>query len=290
MLIALHASYFENNNDIANHVIEELQKFNVELCYHRYIAGFLNQRDVSINDSSVFSGYEDIPDVDIMISIGGDGTLLESLTIVRDKKIPVLGVNAGRLGFLSSISTEEIANSLQELVLNNYVLDERILICVESNESIFENTNFALNEITLLKGGTSSMITIHTYIDDVFLNSYWGDGIIISTPTGSTGYSLSVGGPIVMPGSRNFIISPVNPHNLTVRPLVISDNTVITLEPIGRDKNFLVSLDSRSEVVKSGVSLRIEKCVFTMSLVKFKNNNFLETLRLKLNWGYDRRN
>jgi NAD+ kinase len=215
---------------------------------------------------------------------------LETLTFVREKKIPILGINTGRLGFLATTPTNKIKEAVNALFNGFYTLDERSLIQLESNEDIFNGINFGLNEFTILKRDTSSMIVVRTYIDGEYLNAYWADGLIIATPTGSTGYSLSVGGPVVIPHSKNFIISPVSPHNLNVRPLIVSDNSVISFEIEGRSKNFLVSLDSRSRKVDASIQLAIKKCDFTINLVKLHGENFLNTLRFKLNWGFDTRN
>lgn len=236
------------------------------------------------------SGSEIKGCADFLCSIGGDGTILDTLTIVQDTGIPVLGINVGRLGFLSSIGADDISMAIDCLEKGHFSLDKRSLLRLESNRSLFGEVNYALNELTIHKKDSSSMITINTYLNGEYLNSYWADGLIISTPTGSTGYSLSCGGPIVAPYSGNFVITPIAPHNLNVRPIVVSDQNVISLEVQGRSQYFLASLDSRSVTIDSSIQLAVRKQDFTMNLLRFDNDNFLGTLRRKLNWGLDTRN
>ena len=223
-------------------------------------------------------------------SLGGDGTLLESVTHVGKTEIPILGINTGRLGFLATISKEDVELALEQLFNNDYELDRRSLLRLDSNYDLFDRFNFALNDFTLVKKDTSSMITVHTFINGEFLNSYWSDGIIVATPTGSTGYSLSCGGPLVFPRSGNFIITPVSPHNLTVRPIVVSDESEITFQVEGRGKKFLVSLDSRIATVDDKVELKIAKADVKVNLIELRGYHYFKTLRQKLNWGLDIRN
>jgi NAD+ kinase len=240
----------------------------------------------------VFEGYLDftLRKFDALISLGGDGTILSATAIVRDSDVPIMGINLGRLGFLASIGKTKIKLAIDALEQGRFSLDERTLIQLETNMPIFGDNKFALNDCTLLKRDTSSMITIHTFINGAYLTSYWADGIIIATPTGSTGYSLSCGGPIIFPNSGNFVITPVAPHNLNVRPIVIADNAVISFEVEGRAENFLCTLDSRFETISSDYQLAVRKCDFTIKLVQLQNITFLETIREKLNWGQDSRN
>jgi NAD+ kinase len=228
--------------------------------------------------------------VESLVSIGGDGTLLESVTYIGDNEIPVLGINTGRLGFLATINIDDTEIALTKLLDGAFTLDKRAVLKLETNKAVFGNLNFALNDFTLMKKDSSSMITIHTYIDGEFLNSYWADGIIVSTPTGSTGYSLSCGGPLIFPRSGNFVITPVSPHNLTVRPIVVSDSSAITFTVEGRSKKFLVSLDSRVASVDETVKLKITKGNFNVNLVQVEGEHYFKTLRQKLNWGLDIRN
>lgn len=227
---------------------------------------------------------------DVLISIGGDGTILESVRKVGSSGIPILGVNAGRLGFLASTPFEEFGQALERLGNGDFQVDQRTLVKAETDCDLFGNDNYALNEVSVHKNATSSMLVVNAYLDDFFLNTYWADGLIISTPTGSTGYSLSTGGPIVAPGTSNFIITPIAPHNLNVRPLVISDDRKITLRVGRSDPNFMVSLDSQSKVIGSDVEIRVSKAGFEVGLVRFGPNDYFDTLRGKLMWGHDRRN
>ncbi|PHI20217.1 NAD kinase [Lewinellaceae bacterium SD302] len=240
----------------------------------------------------IVSSYHDfgIKKFDMIFTLGGDGTILKVITLVRDRGIPILGINLGRLGFLARVEKSLVEKTVGELKRGRYELEARSMLYLESNKPLFDQLPYALNDCTLLKRDTSSMITIHTYINGAYLNSYWADGIIVSTPTGSTGYSLSCGGPIIFPGSGNFVITPVAPHNLNVRPIVISDDSIVTFEVEGRAENFLCTLDSRFETIDSGYQLAVRKNDFPIQLVKLTNISFMDTLRGKLNWGEDRRN
>ena len=240
----------------------------------------------------LFEGYLDFKTrkFDALISLGGDGTILNATTLIRDTDVPIMGINLGRLGFLASIEKTKIKEAIDLLEQGRYTFDERTMLYLESNVPIFGETRFALNDCTLLKRDTSSMITIHTFINGAYLTSYWADGIIIATPTGSTGYSLSCGGPIIFPNSGNFVITPVAPHNLNVRPIVISDTSVISFEIEGRAENFLCTLDSRFETIKAEHQLAVRKCDYTIKMVQLQKTTFLETMREKLTWGQDTRN
>jgi NAD+ kinase len=243
-------------------------------------------------DVGAFSSYLDFKTrkFDFVITLGGDGTILEAVTLVRDSGVPIFGINLGRLGFLANIDKNDIRISLQQLLKGQYSLDNRKLLYLESFPNLFGDCCFALNDFTILKRDTSSMIVIHTYVNGSYLCSYWADGIIVSTPTGSTGYSLSCGGPIVFPNSGNFIITPVAPHNLNVRPIVISDESVISFEIEGRAENFLCTLDSRFETINSDHQLAVRRCDFPIKLVRLFDQNFMSTIREKLAWGIDSRN
>lgn len=227
---------------------------------------------------------------DFVFSLGGDGTILNSITLVRDSGISIVGINLGRLGFLATIDKKMIEQAVDQLERGMYSKDERSLIYLESSESLFGETPFALNDFTLHKRDTSSMVVIHAYINGDFLNSYWVDGIILSTPTGSTGYSLSCGGPIVFPNSSNFVLTPVAPHNLNVRPIIISDSSVVSFEIEGRSASFLATLDSRYETITSSISLAVRKSDFKIKLIQLHDMTFLKTMREKLTWGVDTRN
>lgn len=223
-------------------------------------------------------------------SIGGDGTFLETLSHVGAKEIPILGINTGRLGFLATLSPEEVPQALQHVLSNEYTIEDRCLVSVDAEIDLFNGKDFGLNEVGIMKTDSSSMIQIKTFLDGNFLNTYWADGIIVSTATGSTGYSLSVGGPLVIPTSDSFVIAPMSPHNLNVRPLIVSSNSVLKFEVSSRSNNFLISIDSRSRVIDSKITIEVKKAAFSGKIVKIPGDDFLQTLRNKLNWGLDVRN
>ncbi|MBP7534308.1 MAG: NAD kinase [Chitinophagales bacterium] len=251
----------------------------------------LNQSLPLFNTVQTFSGNESLSDnIDYILSIGGDGTLLNTLELVRDSGVPVLGINTGRLGLLTDITRDQLNEAFTALETQKYQLDRRTLISLQSDILLFGNANFALNEFAIHKKDTSAMIVIHTYIDDEFVNSYWADGIIVATPSGSTAYSLSCGGPIIYPTTNAFVLTPVAPHNLNVRPVVIPDHCTISFEISGRSDNFLCSLDSRYETIDQHVKLTIKKANFTLNLVRLEETHFFSTIRKKLMWGQDSRN
>ena len=257
--------------------------------YHTFYNEMSNHFE--LNESlGVFENHQDLNDVNYLFSIGGDGTLLKTITYVRDKNIPVLGINTGRLGFLTSIATEDVDRAIDAVLNGDFDLDTRTLLSLDTEDNLFGEVNYALNEITLQKKDTSSMITIQVYLGMEFLNSYWADGLIISTPTGSTAYSLSCNGPIILPGSGNIIINPIAPHNLNVRPVVVPDDAELTLKIAGRTENFLVALDSRSLTVPLSNEIKIKKSAHQINLIRLKDYSFLNTLRTKLIWGQDKRN
>jgi NAD+ kinase len=255
---------------------------------------FFNQFYSTINFGdkySTFNSPEDlVDDIECIISLGGDGTLLDTVTLVRDTGIPVLGINYGRLGFLASIGKDELHTAVEALVKRTYVLDQRTLLHLDANMPLFGKVPYALNEITIHKKDTSPMIKIHTYLNGEFLNTYWADGLIVATPTGSTGYSLSCNGPVIFPESASFVITPVSPHNLNIRPIVVPDDNIISFEIEGRTDGFLCTLDSRREIVDKDVQLAVKKESFGINLIRLNENNFLQTLRNKLSWGLDKRN
>lgn len=226
----------------------------------------------------------------VLLCLGGDGTMLQAITLVRDSGTPLMGINMGRLGFLASIEKKLIPDAIYQLTNGMYTIEERTLLQLESNYPLFGEIPVAMNDVTILKRDNSSMITIRTFINGDLLNSYWADGLIIATPTGSTGYSLSCGGPIIFPNSSNFVITPVAPHNLNVRPVVISDDSILSFEVEGRIDSFLCTMDSRVEVINSGHQLAVRKCNYKIKLIQLKPVGFLHTLQTKLNWGLDQRN
>jgi NAD+ kinase len=241
---------------------------------------------------AAFDDYRDfsVHRIDYVIVLGGDGTMLNAITLVRNSEIPMLGINLGRMGFLNNIEKTHISEAFEKLRRGMFQIDERSTLYLESTPSLFGDMPFALNDCTILKRDTSSMITVHTYVNGDYLNSYWADGIVLATPTGSTGYSLSCGGPVITPDSANFVLTPVAPHNLNVRPIVLSDDSVVSFEIEGRAENFICTLDSRFELIGSTHQLAVRKNDFKVKLVQLQDETFLKTIREKLAWGKDIRN
>jgi NAD+ kinase len=240
---------------------------------------------------STFFSHEDLTEeIDFLISLGGDGTLLDTVTLVRNKNIPVVGINFGRLGFLASIGRDEMSDAIKALALRSHIIDKRTLIHLDSNLPLFKDVPYALNEFAIHKRDTAPMVKIHTYLNGELLNTYWADGLILATPTGSTGYSLSCAGPVVFPDACSLVLTPIAPHNLNVRPIVVPDNTIISFEVESRADEIICALDSRREIVNKNVLLAVRKENFMLSLVRLNENNFLQTLRNKLSWGLDKRN
>lgn len=251
------------------------------------------QIKTSVLESARYKTFDlgdNLRNLDFFFSLGGDGTMLESVTYIGKAEVPMLGINTGRLGFLATTSRDDVEGALDFIFTGNYKVENRTLLRLNSSAKLFEPLNFALNDFTIMKKDTSSMITVHVYVDGELLNSFWSDGIIVSTPTGSTGYSLSCGGPLVYPKSESFIITAVSPHNLGTRPIVISDKSEITFEIEGRSKKYLVSLDSRFETIDDSVKLKIKRERFGAQLVQLPGQHYFNTLRQKLNWGLDIRN
>ena len=292
MKIALYGKNFSHDfTDNIRTMFDIFHKYDAELYIYEEFSKFLTgEMNIFPGKFKVFTDYTiQSENINFMFSLGGDGTFLETLNFIRDSGIPVVGINTGRMGFLANISKEEVSVSVEDLFMKNYILEDRTLIRMTTGKGNLNEFNVALNEITLHKKGMG-MISIICELDGEFLNTYWADGLIISTPTGSTAYSMSVGGPIMLPESRNFIISPVSPHNLSVRPILVPDDTHISLSVKSRDDQYLIALDSRSLLVGADVELLIDKAPYTLKLVKFRNNNFYNTLRNKLMWGMDKRN
>lgn len=288
---------------IYSRIMEEDQKENVQIFFDELakqkiepviFQQFFEQIKNNIQlpaTTTTFSLSEDIHDeTEFIISLGGDGTLLDTVTLVRDKNISIMGINFGRLGFLASIGKEQLKTAVQALAKRTFVVDKRTLIHLDADLPLFGDIPYALNEFALHKRDTASMIKIHTYLNGEFLNTYWADGLIMATPTGSTGYSLSCGGPIIFPDSGSFVITPVAPHNLNVRSIIVPDDHVISFEVESRSENIICSLDSRREIVGKNVSLAVRKESFKINLLRLNENSFLQTLHDKLTWGLDRRN
>ena len=292
MRIAIFGMTFpKTSKNYLQHLIKKLENENSQVIieeqflktFKKYIS--FKKPPLSYKDHDGLRG-----NADFLISIGGDGTLLKAATHVKNSNIPIMGINTGRLGFISSISTDQIDAVVNDLFKENYKIDNRTLLELNTSNELFGYQNFALNEVAVTKKDTSSMIKVDAYVDDEFLNSYWADGLIVSTPTGSTGYSLSCGGPIIMPQSGNIIITPIAQHNLNVRPIVIDDGSVIKLKVIDRDDLALISLDSRSRAFDSSTEITIKKASFNIKLINPSFNSFLSTVRNKLMWGIDKRN
>jgi NAD+ kinase len=250
----------------------------------------LKEHGFQVDQFQSYSVDQGPENVQMAWSIGGDGTFLETLSHVGAKEIPILGINTGRLGFLATLSPKEVPQALQHVLSNEYSIEDRCLVSVDAEIDLFHGKDFGLNEVGIMKTDSSSMIQIKTFLDGNFLNTYWADGIIVSTATGSTGYSLSVGGPLVIPTSDSFVIAPMSPHNLNVRPLIVSSDSVLKFEVSSRSNNFLISIDSRSRVIDSKISIEVKKAAFSGKIVKIPGDDFLQTLRNKLNWGLDVRN
>ena len=290
------AIYGQSADKISKNIFLELLSISkseniILLIEKKYNSILLHKSEIS-HTHKLFSTYEDLDStVDLMITIGGDGTLLRSITFVRDLGIPIIGINTGRLGFLATLNQELLNIELKKILKGEFNVEERSLIEVNiDNNNDFSDFNFALNEVSVGRKNTTSMIEIKTTLNGEYLNTYWADGLIVSTPTGSTGYSLSCGGPIMTPSSQTFSITPIAPHNLNARPLVISDEIKIELSVEGREESHLLSLDSRINSLKNNVKIKIKKANYKIKLASFKNNSFYKTLRSKLLWGEDRRN
>ncbi len=294
MKIAIYGQYYQNSTEpIINGIFVFLNKNNVDLVVEANFLKLLYEKGLVKKEYKTFSSHKELDsNFDMLISIGGDGTILRAATLVRNSGIPILGVNAGRLGFLATVPKENIDSFLQMVIDKRYTISKRALLSLNCNphNDAFDDLNFAMNEITVSRKDTASMITIETSLNGEYLNSYWADGLIISTPTGSTGYSMSCGGPILTPDVKSLVITPIAPHNLTVRPLVIPDETQIQLKVSGREENYLVSLDSRIASIKNDSILTIQKTPFHINMVEIPEETFLKTLRNKLLWGEDKRN
>lgn len=292
MKVAIYSRVIDNEQrGGVQQLFDELAKENIEpVVYHPFFETIKSSFRFP-DKISIFSEPEDLVEsIDFLISLGGDGTLLDTVSLVRDKNIPVLGINFGRLGFLASIGRDELHTAVQSLVKRTIVIDDRSLIHLDADKSLFGEVPYGLNEFAIHKTDTSPMIKIHTYLNGEFLNTYWADGVIVATPTGSTGYSLSCNGPVVFPESSSFVITPVAPHNLNVRPIIVPDDNIISFEVEGRTDHFICALDARKEIVDKKVQLAVRRETFTLGLVRLNENNFLQTLRNKLSWGLDTRN
>ncbi|MDB4292330.1 NAD kinase [Maribacter sp.] len=293
MKVAIYGQTYQDDAiEYVGQLLEELQKVNAEVALEQEFKVLLATKlnTTAFKTFTILQGLD--ATFDMLVSFGGDGTILRATTFVRDLGIPIVGVNTGRLGFLSTFKKEEVRKVVQEFARGAYRTVERSLVCVSADFPIpeFDSLNFALNEITVSRKDTTSMIMVETYLNDEYLTSYWADGLIVSTPTGSTGYSLSCGGPVIEPSAKSLVLTPIAPHNLNARPLVISDDTVIRLKVTGREKSHLVSLDSRIATLENDQEIVIRKAPFTVKMIEYTSESFLKTLRNKLLWGEDRRN
>ncbi|UMY66735.1 MULTISPECIES: NAD kinase [unclassified Flavobacterium] len=294
MKVAIYGQYYQNSTEpIIRDIFLFFNGNGVEMVIEAQFLQLLYEKELVRKPYRTFTSHAELDEsFDLLISIGGDGTILRAAALVRDSRIPILGVNAGRLGFLASVQKDNIAEFLQYVVDRNYTISERSVLEVHSepaNQGLTD-INFALNEVSVSRKDTTSMITIETWLNGEFLNAYWADGLILATPTGSTGYSLSCGGPILTPETQSLVITPIAPHNLNARPLVIPDNVEVRFRVSGREEQYLVSLDSRITTVTNESVLTVRKAGFTIRMAEIPGETFLKTLRKKLLWGEDRRN
>ena len=291
MNVGLHGRDFQQkSNRFIEKLLEILAGYKAHVSVSSKFLKHLKSSKIKELHLKTFEVGDNLKNLDFFISLGGDGTLLDSVTYVGKAEVPILGINTGRLGFLATIGREDVEKALENIFKGNYKVDSRMVLKLVSDPLLFGGLNFALNDFTIMKKDTSSMITVHVFVDGELLNSYWSDGIIVSTPTGSTGYSLSCGGPLVYPKSESFVITPVSPHNLTARPIVLSDNSEIEFQIEGRSKKFLISMDSRFETIDESVKLKLKKERFAVKLIHLPGHHYFKTLRQKLNWGLDIRN
>lgn len=294
MKIAIYGHYFnEDAQQYVEDLLKALHKINADIFIESDFLKLIKNSISIKKDYPTFSNYTDLDNTfDFFFTLGGDGTILRSITYIRNSNIPVIGVNIGRLGFLATVVKEEIKEAIDALKNNEFKIKQRSLLSVKTkpeNQKI-KNLSYALNEITLSRKDTAAMITVETYLNGEYLTSYWADGLIIATPTGSTGYSLSCGGPVITPQAKSFALTPVAPHNLNARPLIIPDDTHIRLRIVGRENDCSLSLDSRIETIEKGTEIFVEKAPFTIKMIELKGNSFIQTIRKKLLWGEDTRN
>jgi NAD+ kinase len=294
MKIAIYGQYYhKSTHESIELLLDLLTQKNIEVYIENDFFNIIKHESQQPSKLEEFETFETLDDsFKLLISIGGDGTILRAITYVSDLSIPIVGINTGRLGFLATIQTNQIETAINDIIKGNYKISERTLLCVETQPENKEllDTNFALNEIALSRKNTTSMITVETHLNSEYLTSYWADGLIISTPTGSTGYSLSCGGPVITPEADSFVLTPIAPHNLNARPLVIPDNTEIQLKVDGREEHYLISLDSRIATLHNSTIVTIKKANFKIKMVELLQESFIDTLRKKMLWGEDKRN
>jgi NAD+ kinase len=292
MRIAIYGREFNNTVlPYVQEVFDALAFYKIETLIYKKYNDFIQDKVKLSQDIKTFANNTElVGQTDVLVSLGGDGTLLDTVALVCDSGIPVIGINFGRLGFLASINKDEIKNAIQALLNKQYTIDKRSLLSLRSKDPLFGEENFALNDVTIHRRDISAMMIIHAFINDEFINSYWADGLLIATPTGSTAYSLSCGGPIILPTAQNFVITPIAPHNLNVRPLIVPDDAILTFKVEARSAKFLVSCDSRTATVDRSVKIKLKKADFNLNLIRLNDETYLTTLRNKLLWGIDTRN
>ncbi|WP_425077622.1 NAD kinase [Psychroserpens sp. S379A] len=294
MKVAIYGQYYHaNTQESIEKLLEILSQKNVAVCVENDFFNIIKHESKSPSRLDDFETFETLDEsFTLLISIGGDGTILRAITYVRDLSIPIVGINTGRLGFLATIQTNQIESAINDIINGHYKVSKRTLLSVETQpeNSDLVDTNFALNEIAVSRKNTTSMITVETHLNDEYLTSYWADGLIVSTPTGSTGYSLSCGGPVIAPETDSFVLTPIAPHNLNARPLVIPDETKIQLKVSGREEHYLISLDSRIATLHNSTTVTIKKANFEIKMVELLQESFIDTLRKKMLWGEDKRN
>ncbi|WP_299226792.1 NAD kinase [uncultured Psychroserpens sp.] len=294
MKIAIYGQYYHNNTqESIERLLDILLQKKVDVCIENDFFNIIKHESETFSRFDAFNTFETLDNsYSLLISIGGDGTILRAITYVRDLLIPIVGINTGRLGFLATIQTNQIKAAIEDILNGNYKTSERTLLSVTTNpiNTDLEETNFALNEIAVSRKNTTSMITVETNLNSEYLTSYWADGLILSTPTGSTGYSLSCGGPVITPDTNSLVLTPIAPHNLNARPLVIPDDTEIQLKIDGREEHYLISLDSRIATLHNSTVVTIKKAKFKIKMVELLKESFIDTLRKKMLWGEDRRN
>ncbi|SRX75545.1 NAD kinase [Aequorivita antarctica] len=294
MKIGIYGQFYHENSEIyIQMLLDALQKREAEVLIEANFLGIINQNQDITKNFSGFSTFTELDSsFDLFFSIGGDGTILKAVTFVADLGIPIVGINTGRLGFLATIQKEEMTESLNQILEGEYSISERSLLAVETfpKSDEIHPLNFALNEVAVNRRNTTSMIKVETLVNDKYLTSYWSDGLIVATPTGSTGYSLSCGGPVIDPEANNIVLTPIAPHNLNARPLVLPDSSVVSLKVSGRENTFLLSMDSRIATLENETHIIIKKAPFTIKLIQLHDDSFIKTLRKKLLWGEDKRN
>ena len=294
MKIAIFGQFYHKNAEEAVEILlDYLYEKNTNVYLEEQFFKIINLQLTDNKDYSSFKTFQSLDkSFDLLISIGGDGTMLRSATLVKDLDIPIVGINTGRLGFLATIQNDDIISAIDDILCGNYKISERSLLSVKTSpdQDDFKDLDFALNEIAVSRRNTTSMITVETKLDGEYLTSYWSDGLIIATPTGSTGYSLSCGGPVITPATTSFVLTPIAPHNLSARPLIIPDSTEIQIKVSGREDTYLISLDSRIATISNNTIITIKKAPFKIKMIELLQESFIDTLRKKLLWGEDRRN